>query len=257
MTEPNTPLDGELLVPPTPSARTVLFERLPAELGVGALIGVGCALLGLLLGAMWYWLAPEVPLVVHGQSVLYVDPEGEQRAGGDGTFVLLGLGFGLVTAAAAFFATRRRGGGIAVAVGLGAGAVLGSFIGMWLGQALGPTSDLVAAAKAAGDGHSFHEALELQAKGALFAWPICAMVVLLALTAAFGKREEDPPPYWAGPQWGAGTTPLDDPHAPPTGPADAPSAPVDAPPEPPAVGGPADAPSAPADLGGDGTRQAQ
>ncbi|MFE0460572.1 hypothetical protein ACFW1A_15135 [Kitasatospora sp. NPDC058965] len=251
VTEPNTPLDGDLLLTPPPPARSALFERLPAELGVGAVIGVGCALLGLLLGAMWYWLAPEVPLVVHGQSVLYVDPEGEQRAGADGTFVLLGLAFGLVTAAAAFFATRRRGGGIAVAVGLGAGSVLGSFVGLWLGKALGPTRDLVAHAKAVGDGHTFSESLDLQAPGALFAWPIFAMVVLLALTAAFGKREEDPPPYWAGAQWGPAADAPPGQVAPyPTDvpPTDAPPA-VDAPPA-------AERPSAAGDAGGDGARQA-
>ncbi|MEY9946918.1 ABC transporter permease [Kitasatospora sp. GAS1066B] len=219
------PADGEALPDPHPSP-AARWARLSPELRVGAPIFGACLVLGVLMAAMWYWLAPEVPLVVHGQSVLYVDPEGEQRAGADGTFVLLGLGFGLVTALAAFLYTRRRGGGIVVAAGLTAGGLVGSLIAMWLGIALGPTSDIVAHAKQVGDGHTFSEALDLGAKGALLAWPMAALVVLLALTAAFGKREQDPPPYWAGPTVPSAGGPVDE-LAPPAPAADVPSAPSD------------------------------
>ncbi|WP_329563363.1 ABC transporter permease [Kitasatospora sp. NBC_01266] len=211
--------DDEALPDPSPSP-SALRARLLPELRVGAPIFGACLVLGVLMGAMWYWLAPEVPLVVHGQSVLYVDPEGEQRAGADGTFVLLGLGFGLVTALAAFLYTQRRGGGIVVAGGLTAGGLVGSLIAMFLGIALGPTSDIIAHAKQVGDGHNFSEALQLGAKGALLAWPMAALVALLALTAAFGKREQDPPPYWAGPVVPSAGGPVDE-LAPPVAGADA------------------------------------
>ncbi|MFI9272417.1 hypothetical protein ACIGXM_17085 [Kitasatospora sp. NPDC052896] len=202
MTEPNTPPEAGPLPPRSePSSAQPPAHRLGAELKIGVPIGLACALLGLVMGLLWVWLAPEVPLVVHGQQVLYVDPEGEQRAGADGTFVLLGLAFGLLTAVPAFLLTRRRGGGIAVAVGLALGGLAGSLAAWRLGVTLGPTSDIVAHAKAVGDGHTFNEALALSAHGALLVWPMAAMVLLLILSAAFGKREEDLPPYWAGPQW--------------------------------------------------------
>ncbi|GAA1224582.1 hypothetical protein GCM10009665_13510 [Kitasatospora nipponensis] len=199
MTVPNTPPDAGLL-PPAPQQPSRLQRGL-RELWTAAPIGLVCLLLGVVMGLLWLWWAPEVPLVVHGQSVLYVDPEGEQRAAADGTFLLLGVGFGLLTAGGAFVATRQRGGGIAVAVLLAVGGLFGSLIAWKLGAALGPTTNLVGHAKQVGDGHTFYEALDLGAKGALLAWPMTAMVVLLGLSAALGKREEDPPPYWAGTPW--------------------------------------------------------
>ncbi|MDH6144627.1 hypothetical protein P3T35_006670 [Kitasatospora sp. GP30] len=231
MTVPNTPAEpdplstapGELISQPRSS--TVL-TRLWAELRIALPIGFGCLLLGLLMGALWYWLAPEVPLVVQGNSVLYGDPEGEQSAGAVATFVLLGLAFGLVTALVAFLLTRRRGGGIAMAVALGLGGVGGSLIAVWLGEKLGPTSNIIAHARQVGDGHTFYENLTLPAHGALLAWPIAAMVLLLALTATFGRREEQPEPQWAGPLPPAADG-SDNPWAPPGGspPADGSQAP--------------------------------
>ncbi|MDH6132597.1 hypothetical protein P3T37_001982 [Kitasatospora sp. MAA4] len=198
MTVPNTPPDaGPLVTRPQAS----LVRRAGGELKIGAPVAVACALLGLVMGLLWVWIAPEVPLVVHGQQVLYVDPEGEQRAGADSVFALLGAGIGIVTAVAAFLLTRRRGGGIAVAVGLAVGGLAGSVVAWKLGVTLGPTTDVVGHARQVGDGHGFNEALVLGAKGALLVWSMSAMVVLLGLSAAFGRREEDPPPYYAEPQW--------------------------------------------------------
>ncbi|MEV7779190.1 hypothetical protein [Kitasatospora sp. NPDC088351] len=175
------------------------LRRLLPELQVGAIMVLVCLLLGLAMAGLWVWLAPKVPLVVDGNRILYGDPEGEQRAGADSVFVLIGLGLGILTALGAFLVTRRRGGGIAVAVGLTVGGLLAS-LGAWgLGRWLGPSRDLVAQARKVGDGGHFSADLDLGAYGAVLVWPMAAMVVLLALSAAFGKREEDPPPYWAGP----------------------------------------------------------
>lgn len=183
-------------------------NRLMAELRIGAATVVVCAVLGLVMAGLWAWLAPKVPLVVDGDRILYADPEGEQRAGADAVFVLIGLGAGIVTALGAFLLTRRRGGGISVAVGLAVGGLLGS-LGAWrLGRALGPSHDLVAQARRVGNGGHFSADIDLGAHGALLAWPMAAMVLLLLLSAAFGKREEDPPPYWAGPY---GQPPLEGP----------------------------------------------
>ncbi|MFD4654384.1 hypothetical protein ACFWP2_02015 [Kitasatospora sp. NPDC058444] len=176
---------------------TPLGQRLLPEARVGAGVVVACLVAGLVAAGLWAWLAPKVPLVVDGDRILYADPEGEQRAGADAVFVLIGLGAGILTALGAFLATRRRGGGIAVALGLTVGGLLGS-IGAWrIGRRLGPGNDLIAEARRVGNGGHFDAGIDLGALGALLVWPMAAMVVLLLLSAAFGKREEDPPPYWA------------------------------------------------------------
>ncbi|MFC5662019.1 hypothetical protein ACFP3U_03375 [Kitasatospora misakiensis] len=173
-----------------------LARRLLPELRIGAVTVLACLVLGVVMAGLWVWLAPKVPLVVDGNKILYADPEGEQRAGADSVFVLIGLGMGVLTALGAFLFTRRRGGGIAVAVGLAVGGLLAS-VGAWgLGRWLGPSRDLIAQARRVGNGGHFQADIDLGAYGAVLTWPMAAMVLLLALSAAFGKREEDPPPYW-------------------------------------------------------------
>ncbi|MFE6052251.1 hypothetical protein ACFQ6N_15975 [Kitasatospora sp. NPDC056446] len=174
-------------------------QRLRPEVRLGAGVVLACLVAGLVMAALWAWLAPKVPLVVDGDRILYVDPEGEQRAGADAVFVIIALGAGIVTALGAFLVTRRRGGGIAVALGLAVGGLLGS-LGAWrIGRWLGPSNDLIGEARRVGNGGHFDASIDLGALGALLVWPMAAMVVLLALSAAFGKREEDPPPYWGAP----------------------------------------------------------
>lgn len=156
--------------------------------------GVLCALvatvLGVGLGLLWLWLAPRVPLVNVDNAVFLKDPEGEEAVGADGTFVLLALGFGAVTGALAFL--RSRSGGVGIVVGLAVGALLGSVLAWRLGIWLGPETDLVAAAKAAGSGKTFDGPLKLQAKSALLVWPLLALMMHLLLTGVFGRRDPEP-----------------------------------------------------------------
>ena len=151
---------------------------------------------GVGLGLLWLWLAPRVPLVSDDTAVFLKNSEGEEAIGADGTFVLLALAFGLVSAAVVFLLRRR--GGIPLVVGLALGGLLGSLLAWGIGTWLGPTSDVVAHAKEVGKGVTFDAPLELHAVGAaMLAWPIAAMIVHLGLTALFGPR--DPEPEWAGP----------------------------------------------------------
>ena len=164
------------------------------ELREAAVTTVVVALAGVLLGLLWEWLAPKVPLVgdvVNGSWVVYLkDSEGEQAVGVDGTFTLLALAFGAVSAAAVF-AWRRRG-GVPLVVALTVGGLLGSFLAWRLGMWLGPGSDVLAHAKSVGKGVTFSAPLKLGAKGALLAWSLAALVVHLGLTAMFGPRDPDP-----------------------------------------------------------------
>ncbi|MFD0020905.1 ABC transporter permease [Streptomyces sp. NPDC058382] len=181
------------------------------ELRRAAIVCAAVTVAGLALGLLWLWLAPRVPLVSDNTAVFLSDSEGEEAIGADGTFALLALAFGAVSAVLAFVFHRR--GGVPLVLGLAVGGVLGSLLAWQLGTRLGPTDDVVAHARAVGKGVIFDAPLELRAKGALLAWSLAAMVVHLGLTAVFGPR--DPEPEW-GVYHGAGDAPV-------YGPAPAPS----------------------------------
>ncbi|MGW2462188.1 AAA family ATPase [Streptomyces sp. NPDC004457] len=163
------------------------------ELREAAVITVAVALGGVLLGLLWWWLAPHVPLVgdeVAKSWVVYVkDSEGEQAVGVDGTFTLLGLAFGLVSAVVLFLLRRR--GGVPLVVALGLGGLLGSLLAWRLGVWLGPESDVLAHARAVGKGVTFPAPLKLSAKGALLAWPLAGLLAHLGLTSLFGPRDPE------------------------------------------------------------------
>ncbi|MDF3148800.1 MULTISPECIES: AAA family ATPase [unclassified Streptomyces] len=164
------------------------------EVREAAVVAVVVALFGALLGALWWWLAPSVPLVgdvVDKSWVVYFkDTEGEQAVGVDGTFTLLALVFGLVSAVAVFLWRRR--GGVPLVVALAVGGFLGSLLAWRVGVWLGPAEDVIGHAKDVGKGVAFSAPLKLGAKGAWLAWPLAALVVHLGLTALFGPRDADP-----------------------------------------------------------------
>lgn len=162
-------------------------DSVPAALGKGALVAVLVAVCGVLLGLLWLWLSPRVPLVSDGQNVYLKDTEGEEAIGGDGVFVLISLALGALTAAGVFW--RFRKGGVGVVLGLAVGGALAAVIGWRIGVWLGPSTNIVAHAKAVGPNVVFDGPLELRAKSAIVAWPAAAMVVHLALTYAFGPRD--------------------------------------------------------------------
>ncbi|MER5831958.1 AAA family ATPase [Streptomyces sp. NPDC002130] len=164
------------------------------ELREAAVIALAVALGGVLLGVLWWWLAPHVPLVgdvVEKNWVVYLkDTEGEQAIGVDGTFTLLGLAFGAVSALVVFLLRRR--GGVPLVVGLALGGLLGSLLAWRVGVWLGPAEDVIAHAREVGRGVTFSAPLKLGAKGALLAWPFAALVLHLGLMALFGPRDPEP-----------------------------------------------------------------
>jgi hypothetical protein len=175
-----------------------------SELRQAAVLTVVLAVSGVLLGLLWLWLAPHVPLIADSKAVYLKDSEGEQSAGVDGTFALLGAGFGLVSAVVVF--ALRRHGGVPLVVALAVGGLLGALVAWRLGVWLGPEQDVAAHAKRVGEGVTFDAPLELKAKGALLAWPLLAMLVHLGLNGLFGPR--DPEPEFGGPAEPAGPADL-------------------------------------------------
>ncbi|MFE7131490.1 DUF2567 domain-containing protein [Streptomyces sp. NPDC057638] len=158
----------------------------------GLVVTAAVTVLGVAMGLLWLWLAPRVPMVSDGRAVFLENSEGEQAAGADGTFALLGVGFGALSALGVFL-YRRRGGWILVA-GLALGSVLGALLAYFTGSWLGPTDDIAAHAKAVGRGVTFDGPLRLGAEGVLLVWPLVAMVTHLLLTALAGPRDPDPLP---------------------------------------------------------------
>ncbi|MER6037803.1 MULTISPECIES: AAA family ATPase [unclassified Streptomyces] len=183
--------------PPAAAPFAGMYEQdgpgMKTEVREAAVVTVAVTLGGVLLGLLWWWLAPHVPLIadqVDKSWVVYIkDTEGEQAVGVDGTFTLLGLAFGLVSAVVVFLWRRR--GGVPLVVALGLGGLLGSLLAWRLGVWLGPESDVIAHAKAVGKGVTFSAPLKLGAKGALLAWPLAALLVHLGLTALFGPRDPE------------------------------------------------------------------
>ncbi|KUN47960.1 AAA family ATPase [Streptomyces olivochromogenes] len=186
-------------------AGTVGYEQdgpgMKTEVLEAVVVTVAVALAGVLLGVLWWWLAPHVPLIADDSAVYLKDTEGEQAIGVDGTFTLLALAFGAVSAVVVFLVRRR--GGVPLVVALAVGGVLGSLLAWRIGIWLGPTQNVVAHAKAVGKGVTFSAPLKLGAKGALLAWSLAGLVVHLGLTALFGPRDPDP---YASP-YGAPTSP--------------------------------------------------
>ncbi|MEV0319622.1 DUF2567 domain-containing protein [Streptomyces sp. NPDC050658] len=204
---PSQPPHGEPSHDPWQKAAAPSGELLPpadeedgpgmkTEVRQAAVIAVALAVCGVLLGLLWLWLAPRVPLVADSDAVYLKDTEGEQAIGVDGTFTLLALAFGAVSGLVVFLLRKR--GGIPLVVGLTAGALLGAVVAWRLGIFLGPETDVVAHAKSVGKGVVFDAPLELKAKGALLAWPVAALLVHLGLTALFGPRDPEPYPFAYG-----------------------------------------------------------
>ncbi|MEU4060906.1 DUF2567 domain-containing protein [Streptomyces wedmorensis] len=165
-----------------------------AEVVQGVVVALVSAVAGAVLGFLWLTLAPRVLLISDGKGVYLRDSEGESAIGADGTFVLLALAFGAVAALVVFL--LRRKGGVPLVLGLALGGVLGSLLAWGIGTTFGPTDDVVAHAKAVGPNVTFEAPLELNlAAAAMLAWPLAAMIVHLALTAAFGPRDPEPEPW--------------------------------------------------------------
>ncbi|MET8750700.1 hypothetical protein ABZW32_11490 [Streptomyces sp. NPDC004667] len=189
VTPPSSPSDLPDL--PKPEAAVT-----PADIRDGAAVTFVVGVAGVLLGLLWAWLAPRVQYVSNGEAVFLRDTESEARIGADGTFFLLAMGFGVLSALGVFLWRRR--GGVPLVIGLALGAGFAALVGWRVGLWLGPGSDVPAAAAKAGKGVPFDAPLQVLAYGVLLVWPMTAVAVHLGLTAVWGPRDPSPGAEWYG-----------------------------------------------------------
>lgn len=169
---------GDLLRPTAPQLRCA------------AVLLVGLALVGLLVGFVWGEVAPRLAFTVVSRGVVSQnDVESEALAAADGWFALLGAGVGLVSGGLSWLWRPARGPFLVVAVMVASfvGALVAWRFGLWVGRH--PTrSEIDTAVQHVG--RTLHAPLRLHAKAALFLQPFAA-VLAVVLCSGFGRDVED------------------------------------------------------------------
>jgi hypothetical protein len=115
---------------------------------VGAGVAVVVALLGVPLAWIWSAVAPWLPARLSGGELFYADPEGEQRAGAEGWFILLTIGTGILVALITWFALRRFRGSVMIAA-LAIGSTAAGWITWRIGHNIGKSAAMDKARHAA------------------------------------------------------------------------------------------------------------
>ena len=102
-------------------------------------LGAVTAVLGLPLGLLWSWLAPDVPVrVTSTGGAAFATTQPEQPAAADAWFALLGLGFGALVAVCAWrlaAGTRGPAGLLALVAGTAGAGLLAWWVGRQVGLA--------------------------------------------------------------------------------------------------------------------------
>lgn len=157
---------------------------------------------GIVMGLLWWALAPDVNGVVVDGGLGTDSREGQLLFERDAVFSLLGAGIGLVLGVV--FTVLHRRTPVTTLVALAVMGVAGSLIARLAGRLLGPSGDVAGLA----DGTDRLFPLRLESSAALLVWSMVAVVVA-AVIALF--REDQAP--WNVP----GTTQEDEwrPPAPP------------------------------------------
>jgi len=159
-------------------------ERAPARRAAAwfAVTLAGSALLGLLAGLIWGAAAPRALLREVGSGTAQlVNAETTAFIAADAWFCGIAVVAGLLTGLVGYrFASARRddAAGPASAAGLILGAIVGSFVMLWIGEQIGVSGydqHLAASPK----GTLFLAPLALGAKTALVFWPMATAIVIL------------------------------------------------------------------------------
>jgi Protein of unknown function (DUF2567) len=182
---PRTWPAGVAVLAPAPRPR--LWWATRADLRSGLLVVGVLAVLGLLLGVLWYALAPRLGLRVdQSGNLVALGPSDESEAlvGADALFFFMTAAGGLVAGGAAWMWRSARG-PVAV-VALAAGCLLGAFLTSWVGHLLGHGPS---AAELREVGRVVHVPLRLRAKSALAFEPLFA-VAAYVVGALFAGEDD-------------------------------------------------------------------
>lgn len=149
-----------------------LGHTAPSTARVITEIAVTSAVVGVLMGVLWWMLAPEVVGVVVNGGLAADSQEGQKLFERDAVFALLAAGCGFVLAVT--FAARHRRSPVTALVTLVVCGVGGSWIAQLIGGLLGPGSDIGGLS----DGAEQVFPLQLESRAGLIVWSMVATVVV-------------------------------------------------------------------------------
>jgi hypothetical protein len=159
--------------------------------GVGVLVAI--AVLGVLFGLLWAWLAPTVPVTkLSDGSIVVTDPSPEQYIAADGWFTLLGLGFGLIVTIGAWLVMRRDRGPFLLLGVVGGAFVAGRWVAPLAGEFLG-SGAYQDWRETAAQGATYLAPPELQALGPKLVPAFIAAIVLTLLAGWSNDPDLDLP----------------------------------------------------------------
>ncbi|HTY72815.1 MAG TPA: hypothetical protein VMI11_10395 [Actinomycetes bacterium] len=177
------PAGGVPPVPTAPSAQRGSYV-VRRELLIGLLIVGGLALVGILAGLLWAWVAPTLRAEINGSGqVAVLSTEPEDAIAADGWFAIIATVVGLAAGFRIWWQTR--GHEPAAVGGIVVGGLVGSLTMLGVGGLMRPGNLVVAAS--AGEGTALHGALQVHATGVLLLESVSALVLWLVLDLVFPR----------------------------------------------------------------------
>ena len=156
------------------------------------------AVAGALLGLLWSWVSPGVPVINAGPGGIVInDPSPEEYIAADSWFTLIGFGFGIAAAITAWLVLRRDR-GPALLLGVVLGGLVSALTMWWVGRQLGLGAwQEWQQSSAAGDTYS--RPPDLHAHGALLVAAFAAVIVTTLLAGWSNDPDLDRPGAAPGP----------------------------------------------------------
>jgi len=138
---------------------------------LGARVAAVLAVVGAVVGLVWWWLAPVAQVRIESDGGYFVDPDPESYIASDMWFAGLSLVAGVLTGVLLWRYVRRSA--VAGVVGMAAGGALGALLGAWLGARFGHVDP--ASVRGLPVGSVVHVSLDVQATAVLFVLPVAAL----------------------------------------------------------------------------------
>lgn len=158
----------------------------------GVLTALAVAVAGVVLGLIWHFVAPTVPVLDAGSGGIVVnDPSPEEYIASDGWFTLLGFAFGVAAAVAAWM-LRRRYRGPVLLLGAIIGTLGAAVVAWQVGRRIG-LSAYDSWRDSATSGATYHAPPDLHTHGVLLVPAFAAAIVLTLLAGWSNDPDLDQP----------------------------------------------------------------